>query len=209
MARANHTHILFILDRSGSMQTIHADVVGGFNAFLASQQGAEGTADLTLVQFDTHIETVMDGVDIRAVSPLTHGDFEPRGSTALFDAMGTSMDALGRQLAARAETDRPENVVVAVMTDGEENASREYTFERIQTMIEHQRSYYNWEIVFLASELSTHTLSRRMGVAQDKSVRWSKSPAGVSAAFIAMDAEILKSRKGKEKDLDFLSKIQD
>lgn len=117
------------------------------------------------------------------------------------------MDALGRQLAARKEADRPENVVVAVMTDGEENASREFTFERIQTMIEHQRSYYNWEIVFLASELSTHTMSRRMGVTHEKSMRWDKSSAGVSAAFIAMDAEILKSRKGK--DLDFLSKIQD
>jgi len=200
MARANHTHILFILDRSGSMQSIHADVVGGFNAFLASQQSAEGTADLTLVQFDTRIETVLEGVDIRAVSPFTHGDFEPRGSTALFDAMGSSMDALGRELAARREADRPENVVVAVMTDGEENASREYTFEQIQERIEHQRSYYNWEIVFLASELRTLNISRQMGVAREKSMRWSKSPEGVSAAFIAMDEEILKSRKSKMRD---------
>ncbi len=200
MARANHTHILFILDRSGSMQSIHADVVGGFNQFLSSQQGAEGTADLTLVQFDTHIETVMEGVDIRAVKSFTRGDFVPRGSTALFDAMGSSMDALGRELAARREADRPENVVVAVMTDGEENASHEYTFERIQTMIEHQRSYYNWEIVFLASELSTHTMSRQMGVAEEKSMRWSKSSEGTVAAFMSMDAEILKARKSKMRD---------
>ena len=200
MARANHTHILFILDRSGSMQSIHADVVGGFNAFLASQQSAEGTADLTLVQFDTRIETVLEGVDIRAVAPFRNEDFEPRGSTALYDAMGSSMDALGRELAARREADRPENVVVAVMTDGEENASREYTFEQIQERIEHQRSYYNWEIVFLASELRTLNISRQMGVAREKSMRWSKSPEGVSAAFIAMDAEILKSRKIKMRD---------
>lgn len=137
MARANHTHILFILDRSGSMQTLHADVVGGFNQFLSSQQAAEGTAD------------------------------------------------------------RPERVVVAVMTDGEENASLEYTFERIQTMIEHQRSFYNWEFVFLASELRTLDLSLDMGVKREKSRRWVKSSAGTMAAFSIMDLEIRKVRRGE------------
>jgi len=198
MARANHTHILFILDRSGSMQSLHADVVGGFNTFLASQQAAEGTADLTLVQFDSDIETRMDGIDIQEVKPFRKSDFEPRGTTALFDAMGSSIDALGRELAARREADRPERVVVAVMTDGEENASQEYSFEKIQGMIEHQRSYYNWEFVFLASELRTLDLSLDMGVKREKSRRWVKSSAGTMAAFSIMDLEIRKVRRGEE-----------
>ena len=197
MARANHTHILFIIDRSGSMQTLHADVVGGFNQFLSSQQAAEGTADLTLVQFDSVVETRMDGIDIQKVTSFRSGDFEPRGTTALFDAMGVSMEALGRDLAARSEADRPERVVVAVMTDGEENASLEYTFERIQTMIEHQRSFYNWEFVFLASELRTLDLSLDMGVKREKSRRWVKSSAGTMAAFSIMDLEIRKVRRGE------------
>lgn len=198
MARANHTHILFILDRSGSMQSIHADVIGGINQFFTSQKAADGTADLTLVQFDTHIETVLDGVDIQTVAPYRNEDFVPRGSTALYDAMGSSMEALGRDLAARREADRPANVVVAVMTDGEENASRHFTFERVQQMIEHQRSFYNWEILFLASELSTHQASVRMGVDSQKAVRWMKDSAGTMAAFSRMDAEILEKRRKKD-----------
>jgi len=197
MARANHTHILFILDRSGSMQSIHADVIGGINQFFASQKAADGTADLTLVQFDTHFETVLDGVDIRTVEPYRASDFEPRGSTALYDAMGSSMEALGRDLAARREADRPANVVVAVMTDGEENASRHFTFERVQQMIEHQRSFYNWDVLFLASELRTLDIGRRMGVDAQKAVRWSKDSAGTMAAFSLMDREILAKRNVK------------
>jgi uncharacterized protein YegL len=191
------------------MQSLHADVVGGFNTFLASQQSAQGTAELTLVQFDTQIETVMDGVDIQEVKPFRNGDFVPRGSTALYDAMGSSMDKLGFRLAARQEKFRPENVVVAVMTDGEENASRRFTFGQIQERIEHQRSFYNWEFVFLASELRTLDISRQLGVAEDKSMRWDKSSHGVSTAFSSMSAQILDVRMGKEKNLDFLKEIQD
>jgi len=195
MARANHTHILFILDRSGSMQSIHADVVGGLNTFLAAQQAAPGTADLTLVQFDNQIETVYDGVDIRTVRAYRNEDFVPRGSTALYDAMGMSMEALGRDLAARREADRPANVVVAVMTDGEENASRHFTFERIQQMIEHQRGHYNWDVLFLASELRTLDIGLRMGVDASKARRWSKDAAGTREAFAVMSMEILDKRK--------------
>jgi len=198
MARANHTHILFILDRSGSMQSIHADVVGGINQFLTSQKAAEGTADLTLVQFDTHIETVLDGVDIRTVATYRNEDFVPRGSTALYDAMGSSMEALGRDLAARREADRPANVVVAVMTDGEENASRTFTFERVRQMIEHQRSFYNWDVIFLASELRTLDIGRRMGIDHNKAILWSNDSEGTMAAFSLMDREILEKRRKKD-----------
>lgn len=198
MARANHTHILFILDRSGSMQSIHSDVIGGINQFFDSQKFADGTADLTLVQFDNQIDTVMDGVDICTVKPYLDTDFSPRGSTALYDAMGMSMEALGRDLAARREADRPSNVVVAVMTDGEENASETFTFERIQQMIEHQRSFYNWEFLFLASELSTLDISRRMGVAPEKSRSWSKDSRGTRQAFDVMNDEISTLRKIKK-----------
>lgn len=198
MARAQHTHILFILDRSGSMHPIHADVVGGINQFLASQQAAEGTADLTLVQFDHEIQTVIDGVDIRFVAPYLTTDFEPRGSTALYDAMGISMDALAAKLAGLPETERPENVIVAVMTDGEENASEIYTFQRLQRMIEHQRGFANWEVLFLASEPRTLEISRHMGVDESTSQQWSKDAAGTHEAFAMMNAKIMDVRGRKK-----------
>lgn len=126
--KAKHSHILFILDRSGSMQDHKEPTIAGFNKFLAEQQAEAGTCNVSLLQFDYAFkhEYVVRNANIQTVQPLNDTTFVPRGGTALVDAIGHGIDDLGRDLAAMPEAGRPEKVYVVILTDGEENASREY-----------------------------------------------------------------------------------
>lgn len=134
----NLTEIAFILDRSGSMESIAADAIGGFNAFLQSQQQQPGSANFTLVLFDNEYDLVADGQEINKIKLLNKHTYVPRGSTALLDAIGKTIDNLGKRLSVTKEEDRPGKVIFAILTDGEENSSEFYTNDKISKMITHQ-----------------------------------------------------------------------
>src|SRR6476620_7328202 len=127
----NETDVTVILDRSGSMEAIASDVIGGFNQFLAEQQRHPGDCRLTLVQFDDRYEVLYLARPIADAARLTADTFEPRGSTALLDAIGRTIDATGARLAALPEAERPNRVLLAIVTDGQENASVHYTRDRV------------------------------------------------------------------------------
>lgn len=149
MTNKNLTEIVAILDRSGSMGALRAETIGGFNNFVEEQKKAEGEARLTLVQFDDQYQIDYEGKDVKEISPLDESTYIPRGMTALYDAVGKTMITLGERLAKLDEDKRPGQVIVLIITDGQENSSREYAGDKLREMIAHQEEKYNWTFVFL------------------------------------------------------------
>lgn len=197
MPRLDTTDITIILDRSGSMESVADDTIGGFNRFLEDQKTGHGTATITLVQFDDRYETVYAGVPLEAAPKLTDQTFVPRGSTALLDAIGKTIDETGVRLAAMREEDRPEQVVMVILTDGCENASRRYDAHRIAEMIAHQREVYSWEFIFLGANQDAIATASAMGVAAGSSLTYAASSAGTNQAFDAVSRRMKTRRELK------------
>jgi hypothetical protein len=151
MPRKNHTEIVCIIDRSGSMESIRSDAIGGFNAFIEEQKKIPGTASVSLVLFDNEYETPYINKDIKQIEGLTDKTFVPRGGTALFDAVGKTINSTSAKIASMKKEDRPEKVVVCILTDGEENSSKEFTGDQIKVMIDNQKGQSQWSFIFLAA----------------------------------------------------------
>ena len=155
------TDITLVIDRSGSMEEIHTDAEGGVNAFICEQAQQPGDALLALVQFDTEYEFVHRGTPIKKVPPYT---LVPRGSTALLDAIGRATNEAGERLARMPEQDRPGLVVFVIVTDGEENSSREFSKARIKEMIDEQQKKYNWQFTFLGADQDAFAEAGGIGI---------------------------------------------
>src|SRR5437868_5593449 len=141
---AHYSEIAFVLDRSGSMKSCQRAAIDGFNQFLADQQKTEGRAKLTLVLFDDEYLVPVSSVPVQEVVALTDQTYEPRGCTALLDAIGQTIDELGNRLSSFPEKDRPDQVILAILTDGLENASQRFTWKQIAEKIKHQTATYKW-----------------------------------------------------------------
>jgi len=174
MTDQNLTHIYFLLDRSGSMTSIRTETIAGFDAFIAEQRKVAGTCRVTLAQFDHEYEDVYADRDLAAVPSLA---LTPRGSTALLDALGRLIVTAGERMAAMPEDSRPGSVVVGVMTDGYENASTEWTHERIKALIDQQTRDYHWEFLYLGADQDAIEEGAKMGFAGDKSVTYRRGKA--------------------------------
>lgn len=159
--RTDLTDITMVVDRSGSMSSIKSDAEGGINTFIKSQKTATGEALLTLVHFDTEYEFVHSGVPVQSVPGY---QLVPRGSTALLDAVGRAINETGARLAAMEESQRPGLVLFVIVTDGEENSSKEFTLEQIRKMIEHQQTVYSWQFTFLAANQDAFAAGQSMGI---------------------------------------------
>lgn len=165
MTDKNLTEIICIVDRSGSMNDIRSDAIGGFNTFLDDQQKLdEGECILTFAQFDDVYEIVHDGVPIKDVPPLTAETYEPRGSTALFDAVGKTINSVGNRLAQLPEEKRPSKVLVVILTDGHENASREFNRQQVSDMVTKQRDQFSWEFIFLGAGIDAFAAGHQIGI---------------------------------------------
>ena len=174
------TYIAVLLDRSGSMSSVKDDTIGGFNQFIKDQKEAGDNAMLTLVQFDSGgIDTVHESLAIKDVPDLSDETFQPRGSTPLLDAMGKTIETTGKALEAIPQSDRPDKVVFVVITDGQENASREFTKARIKEMVSHQSDVYKWNFLYLGANQDAFAEAHSMGI-----------PQAQAAAFVgvAMDS---------------------
>lgn len=167
--RSDLTEIVAIMDRSGSMQSCKKDSEGGLNAFIDAQKKQPGDARLTLVQFDTEVETVLASKPIKE-APVCRLD--PRGMTALYDAVGSTIDSLGARLAALPENERPGLVVVVIITDGGENASKDYTGEKVRAMVAHQQEKYSWKFVYIGANQDAFTEASKIGIAAGLSANY-------------------------------------
>jgi len=171
MTNPDLTHIEFLLDRSGSMESIKDDIEGGFNAYIAEQAKDPGECTVSLTQFDNQFEPVFTAVDIKQVGKL---NLVPRGGTALLDALGQSIAALGQRLSALPEDQRPGTVIFAIMTDGMENASREFTHAAIKEMITRQEKEYNWQFLYMGADQDAIEVGMSIGIDQGRSLSYSR-----------------------------------
>lgn len=196
-----HTEIAFILDRSGSMSSMTRAAISGFNEFLTAQQatvddhGKSLPAAFSLVLFDHEYESVHQRVPIATVPPLGPETYQPRGSTALLDAIGRTIDDLGAALAATQEADRPAKVIVAILTDGEENASARFTMSDINRRISHQTRKYSWEFLFLGANQDAIATASLMGIQAGSAATFAADAEDLNVAQSAVNDKIAASRR--------------
>ncbi len=183
MTDADKTLIAALLDRSGSMQSIADDTRGGFDSYIAAERGQPGTTVVTLAQFDDRYDVVYQNTPIASVPPL---DLEPRGMTALLDAIGRFVTEVGAGLAVLPEAERPGEVTVLVMTDGHENASSEWTKEAVRELISQQETVYGWDFVFLGANMDAVDVGSDLGFSAGKSLTYDADEHGVQGAWDAV-----------------------
>ncbi len=190
----NLTELVFVLDRSGSMHGLENETIGGFNGLIEKQRAEEGETRVTAVLFDNEYDVLYDGVDIGSVPPLTGKEYFARGSTALLDAVGKTIDAVGERLASTPEEQRPAKVIFAITTDGYENASRSYSLEKVKGMIEHQQTKYSWEFLFFGANIDAFGAAARIGIPAACASQFSADEAGISACYDRMSLSISEMR---------------
>ncbi len=184
--KKNLTEIVFILDRSGSMAGLEDDTIGGFNAMIQKQKGEKGEAYVSTILFDNHTEVIHDRVDIQKVAPMTRKEYYVRGCTALLDAVGKSICHIGNVHKYAREEDRPEKTIFVITTDGMENASREYTYDRVRKMIEHEQEKYGWEFLFLGANIDAAKEAARFGIAEDRAANYHADRQGTAVIYEAV-----------------------
>ncbi len=200
----SQTHLSILLDRTGSMADIRDDVIGGYNAFVDGQRGTDEAATVTVVQFDSQdpYERLCDWVPLAKAPVLSHDNYVPRASTPLYDAFGRGILDLELALAKLTPADRPGKIVFVVVTDGAENASQEFTRQRVMALINAKRSQ-GWQFVYLSSDPESFRDSERMGVNSDARLLFSKRDGRTRAAFDSASEKISDYRKGLKKDVSF------
>ncbi len=209
--KVDYTHIAVILDRTGSMESIRDDTIGGFNAFLNEQKGEPGTASLTLVQFDSQdpYEVIHRFREIKAVPELSRETFVPRASTPLLDAIGRGINDLEHGLSELDEEMRPKRVVMVIITDGQENASREFNKNQVQKMIKEKQEELNWQFVFLSADLDAIQDAIQSGIRAQSAMAFSKDAQGTAAAWSSASARISEYRSDLSKDVSFTDEDRD
>lgn len=181
------SEVIIVLDRSGSMSSIKSDMEGGFKAFLDKQKKEDGECFVSLYQFDNEYEAVFENKDIQELNEIS---IEPRGSTALLDAVGKTTNSVGERLSKTPEEERPETVIMAVITDGAENASREFTREQVKKLVEHQSTKYNWKYVFMGANQDAVMNGANYGFQGGTSLSYGTSSQAISGAFYAFSSRV-------------------
>lgn len=186
--------IVCIIDRSGSMGVIADDAIGGFNSFLKDQKKQKGEANLTLCQFNSEIEIIHENVPLADVPPLNDLTYRPFGCTALHDAVCITVDSVGSRLFAMAEESRPDKVIVAILTDGMENASTKFGLDDVKQRLEHQKEVYAWEFFFLAANQDAFAEGMRMGVDHANNLNFAATSKGIQEGYAGMSSFVTESR---------------
>ncbi len=178
----NSTEIIFLLDRSGSMGGLESDTIGGFNAFVKRQSQLEGHTLVSAVLFDDEVETVWDGIDAKKAK-LTEKDYYVRGCTALLDAVGKTILDVGHRFSKLKEEARPGRVIFVITTDGLENASVEFTYEKVKNLITHQQEKYNWEFIFLGANIDAVKEADSIGINTSNAYNFEATSEGVEVMY--------------------------
>lgn len=181
--KSGYTHIAMVVDKSGSMGLIADDTIGGFNTFLQEQKQLPGEATIGITLFDTSITQLVEHSDIQSVAELNRDIYFPSGTTALLDAIGTTIASLGERLSKMAEAERPERVVFCIITDGQENSSHEYSKAQIKEKIQHQEEGYGWEFLFLGANQDAFSESAGLGIRGQGTVNFCATGQSISGAY--------------------------
>lgn len=195
----NLTEIVFLLDRSGSMGGLESDTIGGFNAFIEKQSQLEGETIVTAVLFDDRYEILWNGVKATETK-LTDKEYYVRGCTALLDAVGKTILDVGYRLSKTSEDERPGKVIFVITTDGLENASREFTYEKVKELIKHQQEKYAWEFIFLGANIDATKEADSIGISMDNAYNFESSKAGVEKMYCMVNEAVTERRSSKKKN---------
>ena len=192
--KKNLTEVVFILDRSGSMAGLEEDTIGGFNAMIEKQKREQGEALVSTVLFDNNSEVIHDRVDIQRIKPMTHKEYYVRGCTALLDAVGGAIHHIGNVHKYAREEDRPEKTLFVITTDGMENASRKYSYDRLKAMIERQKDKYGWEFLFLGANIDAAKEAARFGIGADHAANYHADSEGTNVIYETVSEAITQVR---------------
>ena len=193
--KKNLTELVFILDRSGSMSGLEQDTIGGFNAMIEKQKEEPGEVLVSTVLFDNDCQVIHDRVDIRKVEPMTRKEYCVRGCTALLDAVGGAIHHIGNVHKYAREEDRPEKTLFVITTDGMENASRRYTYDRVRRMIEHEKRKYGWEFLFLGANIDAAREAARFGIGADCAANYHADSQGTGVIYETVSEAICQVRQ--------------
>ena len=205
----NLTEIVFILDRSGSMSGLESDTIGGFNAMIEKQKKAPGEALVSTILFDNVSEVIHDRVNIRDIKPMTDSEYCVRGCTALLDAIGGAIHHIGNVHKYAREEDVPAHTLFVITTDGMENASRRYDSARVKQMIEHEKSKYGWEFLFLGANIDAAKEAARFGIGADRAVNYKCDEAGTALNYEVISEAVCSVRAARPLSADWKRRIDE
>ena len=186
----NLTEIVFILDRSGSMAGLEKDTIGGFNAMLEKQKREPGKALVSTILFDNTSDVIHDRLPLHRVPKLTDREYYVRGCTALLDALGGAIHHIGNVHKYARDEDRPEKTLFIITTDGQENASRQYSYDKVKKMVERQQKKYGWEFLFLGANIDAVSEAGRVGIRADRAVKYECDSQGTMTNFKALNRAV-------------------
>ena len=192
--RKGLTEIVFILDRSGSMSGLEADTIGGFNSMIAKQKKEDGEAYVSTVLFDDQCDVLHDRVPMDKVPVMTDEEYYVRGCTALLDAVGGAIHHIGNVHKYAREEDRPEKTLFVITTDGMENASKHYSYEKVQAMIKKEQEKYGWEFIFIGANIDAVQEAKRFGIRKERAVNYVHDEMGTEAVYRSVSKAVCAMR---------------
>lgn len=202
------TELVFILDKSGSMAGLEKDTIGGFNALVEKQRKLQGDVRVTTVLFNQSYELLHDRISLKGISPLTEDDYEVGGTTALLDAIGSTVQKIANAQKRTMEEERADKVMFVITTDGMENASCEYNYKKINEMIASQKQKFNWEFIFLGANIDAVATARQFGVEEEFAVEYHADPEGTQLNYQVLSEAVSSFRTGKSIDRNWKKDIE-
>jgi len=198
--RKGLTEVVFILDRSGSMSGLEADTIGGFNAMIEKQRKEDGEAYISTILFDDRQEVLYDRVPVGKVEPMNDKQYYVRGCTALLDAIGGAVHHISNVHKYAREEDRPEKTMFIITTDGMENASHQYTYDKVKKMVEKVEKKYGWEFLFLGANIDAIEVAGRFGIGADRAINYECDSKGTQLNYAALSNAVSAVRRSKSRE---------
>ena len=195
--KKNLTEVVCILDKSGSMSGLERDTVGGYNSMIEKQKKEDGEAYISTVLFSDYSKVIHDRVRVDKIEPMTEKEYYVDGCTALLDAVGDAIHHIKTVHKYVREEDRPEKTLFIITTDGQENSSKRYSYDKVKKMVEHQKEKYGWEFIFLGANIDAIAEAGRFGINQEMAVNYNCDEVGISTSYMALSEAVSCVRKVK------------
>mgnify|MGYP001227089143 CR=1 FL=1 len=209
MMKKDLTELVFILDRSGSMSGLESDTIGGYNAMLKKQQQEPGEAVVTTVLFDDQYELLHDRINLKGIRPISEKEYYVRGCTALLDAIGKTIQKIANVQKNTSEEERAEKVLLVITTDGMENASQEYRYKQIRSLVEQQQKKYGWEFIFLGANIDAIAAAADLGINADRAANYHADSAGTQLNYDAVNDAVSDLRKTRSIKTNWKARIDE
>ena len=203
----NLTEIVFIIDKSGSMFGLEKDTIGGFNSTIQKQLKEDGIAYVSTILFNGSTEVLHDRVELDKIMPLTLNDYQPAGSTALYDALGGAINHIRKVHRDGRKEDLPEKTIFIITTDGMENASHRYSRKMVKELISHQQEKHNWEFIFLGANIDSGDTAESIGIKRNRARNYVNDCRGVKENYACMSEAISYVRQSISLDDDTWKKV--